>query len=583
MRGVGVGVVAFLFAAAAAPLRAATFVVTTTADSDDGACDAACSLREAIVAANAAPGADRVVLPSGTYALARAGAREDAGASGDLDVTDDLVIAGDGVAATAIDAARLDRAIQVINAHLELADLTVRHGAATNGQDGGGVSAVGATLTLSRVEIAANTADGSGGGVYAGASTVTVVDSTLAGNRAAHSGGGLYFQGFTRQLAMRNATVSGNRAADAGGVFVDLECGFDAPCSLTSSTIADNRGSAGVGGLRCIAPRGSLTLTDTLLASNAGGNCAPGSALSNGHNLSDDGTCGLSGPGDRADQPGGAGPLRWNGGPTRTHALLDGSAAIDAGDPMTCPPADQRGRARQGRCDIGAFEASDGTCGDGFVDRGEACDHGPAAGDDCCLTTCAPAPAGTPCADDGDLCSRDACDAGTAGCAHRAVPAPTCRRAAHSLLAVRADGSVSWSWLRGAATATADLGEPQSAGGAVYALCAYAGATADELLRLDLPPSPQRWRSTSTGSLRYRDAVGPGDCARKLLLRPGAEGRARLQLTASDAPAPGLGTVATPIVVQLFNDDPGACWESRFTAEDVRRNDAQQLRAVALE
>ena len=39
--------------------NAATFVVNTTDDTSDGACDAAhCSLREAITAANAAPGQD---------------------------------------------------------------------------------------------------------------------------------------------------------------------------------------------------------------------------------------------------------------------------------------------------------------------------------------------------------------------------------------------------------------------------------------------------------------------------------------------------------------------------------------------
>ena len=38
--------------------QAATFTVTKTADTNDGACDADCSLREAIIAANAAVGAD---------------------------------------------------------------------------------------------------------------------------------------------------------------------------------------------------------------------------------------------------------------------------------------------------------------------------------------------------------------------------------------------------------------------------------------------------------------------------------------------------------------------------------------------
>ena len=49
---------AVLFSAPPRPAYAATFVVTKTADTADGTCDADCSLREAIIAANAAAGAD---------------------------------------------------------------------------------------------------------------------------------------------------------------------------------------------------------------------------------------------------------------------------------------------------------------------------------------------------------------------------------------------------------------------------------------------------------------------------------------------------------------------------------------------
>lgn len=57
------------------------------------------------------------------------------------------------------------------------------------------------------------------------------------------------------------------------------------------------------------------------------------------------------------------GPLQGNGGGTLTRALLAGSPAIDAGNPLRCIgpngvtlDTDQRGFARNGRCDIGAFE-----------------------------------------------------------------------------------------------------------------------------------------------------------------------------------------------------------------------------------
>ena len=53
----------------------------------------------------------------------------------------------------------------------------------------------------------------------------------------------------------------------------------------------------------------------------------------------------------------GLGPLADNGGPTQTHALLDDSPAINAGDAASCPLTDQRGQKRSdGKCDIGAYE-----------------------------------------------------------------------------------------------------------------------------------------------------------------------------------------------------------------------------------
>ena len=58
-------------AALAGGVGAATFTVTTTADTPGGVCDvASCTLREAIAAANTNPGADDIDLPAGNYVLA---------------------------------------------------------------------------------------------------------------------------------------------------------------------------------------------------------------------------------------------------------------------------------------------------------------------------------------------------------------------------------------------------------------------------------------------------------------------------------------------------------------------------------
>jgi len=110
------------------PAQAATFNVTTTADTNDE-CDADCSLREAISAANFVGGANTIVLPAGTYTLALAGAGEEANATGDLDITSNITIEGAGADVTIIDAAGLDRVLDVrFGGSLSLSGVTVTGG-----------------------------------------------------------------------------------------------------------------------------------------------------------------------------------------------------------------------------------------------------------------------------------------------------------------------------------------------------------------------------------------------------------------------------------------------------------------------
>src|SRR5262249_36117525 len=61
------------------------------------------SLRSAIQAADARGGSHTIILPGGTFTLMIAGAGEDAGATGDLDITRNLAIKGKGSASTIID------------------------------------------------------------------------------------------------------------------------------------------------------------------------------------------------------------------------------------------------------------------------------------------------------------------------------------------------------------------------------------------------------------------------------------------------------------------------------------------------
>jgi hypothetical protein len=103
-------------------------------------------------------------------------------------------------------------------------------------------------------------------------------------------------------------------------------------------------------------------LVNSIVALNraaAGSDCS-GPVLSAGFSIEGRTSCELSGPGDLQDTDPLLGPLRDNGGPTKTLALGRRSDARDhvPTTELGCRGVDQRGVSRpQGRaCDVGAFE-----------------------------------------------------------------------------------------------------------------------------------------------------------------------------------------------------------------------------------
>src|SRR4051812_39317329 len=77
--------------------QAATFAVTTTADTVDGTCDSNCSIRDAITAPNGADG-NVVPLPAGTIKLNTSDSP-----FGELRILRDMTITGAGARASVID------------------------------------------------------------------------------------------------------------------------------------------------------------------------------------------------------------------------------------------------------------------------------------------------------------------------------------------------------------------------------------------------------------------------------------------------------------------------------------------------
>lgn len=83
-------------------------------DPPPGSCTpGSCSLREAVTLANGRLGPDRILLPATELLLTRAGANDNANASGDLDVSDDLESLGAGAAQTVLTQTAADRLLHV--------------------------------------------------------------------------------------------------------------------------------------------------------------------------------------------------------------------------------------------------------------------------------------------------------------------------------------------------------------------------------------------------------------------------------------------------------------------------------------
>ncbi|HWW60019.1 MAG TPA: hypothetical protein VN181_01505, partial [Thermoanaerobaculia bacterium] len=195
-----------------------------TNDEVDGPCiPGDCSLREAIIAANANPGPDDIVLTGGqVYTLTIAGTGENAAATGDLDITDTVAIFtpfGSGQAtiqAGATPGSGIDRVFHInptlankfISVRFE--NLVIRHGTTTG--DGGGILFDGVSpanlsqLRLTACRLEANQAATGGGGLWAkDLDTVFFLETFDAAIPAA-------------QVAIRDNIVT---AGDGGGMFIN--------------------------------------------------------------------------------------------------------------------------------------------------------------------------------------------------------------------------------------------------------------------------------------------------------------------------------------------------------------------------
>jgi len=223
-----------------------------------------------------------------------------------------------------------------------ISGLTISNGNVLGSGNGGGIYTAG-TLTLSSAVLSGNSAT-NGGGIWNQFGALTINRSTLSDNSVSHptisgSGGGIFNHGGLLNLA--HSTISGNKALgpggnsdSAGGIITNV-----GTVNLSSSTITGNSGDLG-GGLRNI-NGGTVRARNTIIALNSSpsGPDVNGPLTSENFNFIGNNagaTISPAQPSDLIGTPGAPrdprlGLLEDNDGPTLTHALLDGSPAIDAG------------------------------------------------------------------------------------------------------------------------------------------------------------------------------------------------------------------------------------------------------------
>jgi hypothetical protein len=344
------------------PASAATHVVTTTADSGPG------SLRQAMTQAIASPEDDGIVFdPAADGVITLQSALPDLLSSGG-----DLTITGNGAASTLVDGAgqyRLFKAEWQDDLHFTLRSLTLRNGYA-NELQGGAIYIVGGSstslLAIDAVEFVDNEATYDGGAIYT--HTPTVIDNSLfEGNVAGTHAAAIYADGSA--LLVSNSTITGNNAD--GGIIRVVGVGVEnGPVSrLVNLTVAGNQTHFGV--VR-VWNEGRVSLSNSLIAGNtyghfgsdltidAGGHFEPATSFNNviGREVDSGIQNGVNGNQVGVTNPL-VGPSGFYGGQTRTAPLLPGSPALDAGTSAggDIPASDQRGVARVGAVDVGAFES----------------------------------------------------------------------------------------------------------------------------------------------------------------------------------------------------------------------------------
>jgi uncharacterized repeat protein (TIGR01451 family) len=251
-----------------------------------------CSIREAVLRANATAGTDTIQLAAGTYTLTLAKLANDfTGNHGALYVNDSVNIVGAGQNSTIVQAGTsnatgVDMVMAVnedinpiTNATASLSNLTLKfgHNRGTHGNDGDGGcmefdtgSSGNANLTLTNVTLdSCSTTQGNGAGiaifnfVNPGNGLVTFTNSIIQNNSAvdttagvAATAGGIWVSqdarmSMTNSQVLNNSTtqVSGSVAGEGGGITLTNNTPNSRQTLIHGSTISGNHSGGNGGGI----------------------------------------------------------------------------------------------------------------------------------------------------------------------------------------------------------------------------------------------------------------------------------------------------------------------------------------------
>ena len=344
------------------------FTVTKTADSNDGACDADCSLREAITAAQDGDLINFSTLFNTPRTIDLLTALPDVNRS--------ISVQGPGANLLTVrrdfNATAAFRIFNIpggVDNGVSLSAITIAGGRSQDSDAGGIVSF--SDLRLTNVHVTGNQG-GNGGGINFAYANGVFANCTISNNQATFQGGGLQFVGDGgHTLRLINSTVSGNRSGNLAGGIEHVGFSGSSRLEITNSTIANNFAPNVIGGIETFAigagSTATTTLRNTIVSGNSPNNLAAGSSSGGaatfqtlGFNLSNDSFAGggFAPLGSDVNSPTPRlAPLALYGGQTPTHALLHASPAINAGN-ASGQASDQRGVARVfgGAADIGAVE-----------------------------------------------------------------------------------------------------------------------------------------------------------------------------------------------------------------------------------